>query len=220
MKLVVTTFITMDGIVQAPGGPQEDTSNGFEYGGWIVPFADDVMGETIDAWFERASEFLLGRGTYEIFASYWPRVTDPNHTIAQKLNNLPKHVASRTLRRVDWQNSRLIEGDVVEAVKELKSKPGGELQVHGSPQLVQTLFQNGLVDEFRPIMFPVVLGTGKRLFGEGTVPTAFETVECRTTSTGAIITTLRPTGAPTTGEFSIELEEGVGAHTELTSGRG
>jgi dihydrofolate reductase len=206
--------------MQAPGGPQEDTSGGFEHGGWLVPFDDEVMGETMDAWFDTADAFLLGRGTYEIFASHWPRVTDPNDTVAQRLNNLPKYVVSRTLKSPEWQHTTVIDGDVVEAVKELKKKPGGELQVGGSPQLLQTLIENDLVDEYRLVIFPVVLGTGKKLFGDGTIPTKFETVECRTTSTGAIVLRLLPKGAPEQGDFTFEVEDGVGTHTELTRGQG
>jgi dihydrofolate reductase len=202
MELIVTTFVTMDGVMQGPGGAEEDTSNGFDQGGWMVPFIDQDFGEIMDAWFARADEFLLGRTTYERMFPYWSQVTDPEElgVTGRQLNNLPKHIVSRTLRSPQWANSSVLDGDVVEAVKALKDKPGRELQVHGSAQLVQTVNQHNLVDEYRLLVFPVVLGTGKRLFGDGTVPTAFQTVQNRTTSTGVVALTLRPTGTPPKGE--------------------
>jgi dihydrofolate reductase len=202
MELTVTTFVTMDGVMQGPGGAEEDTSNGFDQGGWMVPFIDQDFGEIVDAWFARADEFLVGRTTYERMFPYWSQLTDPEElgVTGRQLNNLPKHIVSRTLRSPQWANSSVLDGDVVEAVKALKDKPGGELQVHGSAQLVQTVNQHNLVDEYRLLVFPVVLGTGKRLFGDDTVPTAFKTVENRTTSTGVVALTLRPTGTPPKGE--------------------
>jgi dihydrofolate reductase len=200
MELTVTTFVTMDGVMQGPGGVQEDSSNGFDQGGWLLPWVDQDFGEIVDAWFTDAEEFLLGRRTYDMMYPAWSQVTDPDEVVAQKLNNLPKHVVSRTLRSPEWTNSRVIDGDVVEAVRALKARPGRELQVHGSAQLVQTLHRHNLVDEYRLLVFPVVLGTGKRLFGDGTVPTAFKTVANRTTSTGVVALTLRPTGTPPKGE--------------------
>jgi dihydrofolate reductase len=202
MELIVTTFVTMDGVMQGPGGAEEDTSNGFDQGGWMVPFIDQDFGEIVDAWFARADEFLVGRTTYERMFPYWSQLTDPEElgVTGRQLNNLPKHIVSRTLRSPQWANSSVLDGDVVEAVKALKDKPGGELQVHGSAQLVQTLNPHNLVDEYRLLVFPVVLGTGKRLFGDGTVPTAFKTVQNRTTSTGVVALTLRPTGTPPKGE--------------------
>ena len=201
MELTVTTFLTMDGVMQGPGGADEDRSNGFDQGGWLPPFVDQDFGEIVDAWFTDAEEFLLGRRSYDMMYPAWSQVTDPDEVVAQKLNNLPKHIVSRTLRSPEWANSSVIDGDVVEAVKALKDKPGRELQVHGSAQLVQTLNQHSLVDEYRLLVFPVVLGTGKRLFGDGTVPTAFKTVATRTTSTGVVALTLRPTGTAPKGEI-------------------
>jgi dihydrofolate reductase len=202
MRLIVTTFVTMDGVMQGPGGADEDRSNGFDQGGWVVPWIDKDFGEIVDGWFAGADEILLGRTTYDMMFPYWSRLTDPEElgVTGRQLNTLPKHIVSRTLRSPEWTNSSVIDGDVVEAVKALKDKPGRELQVHGSAQLVQTLNRNSLVDEYRLLVFPVVLGTGKRLFGDGTVPTGFETVENRTTSTGAIALRLRPTGAAPKGE--------------------
>jgi dihydrofolate reductase len=204
MELTVTTFVTMDGVMQGPGGAKEDTSNGFDQGGWMVPFVDQDFGEIMEAWFAGAEEFLLGRTTYEMMFPYWSQliVTDPDEAgvTGQKLNTRPKHIVSRTLRSPQWANASVLDGEVVAAVKALKDRPGGELQVHGSAQLVQTLNRHNLVDEYRLLVFPVVLGTGKRLFGDGTVPTAFQTVQNRTTSTGAVALTLRPTGTPPKGE--------------------
>ena len=201
MELTVTTFVTMDGVMQGPANAHEDTSNGFDQGGWLPPWVDQDFGEIVDAWIKGADEFLLGRTTYDGLFPYWSQVADSDGVAAQRLNNLPKHIVSRTLRSPKWKNSSVIDSDVVEAVKALKAKPGRELQVHGSAQLVQTLIQHDLVDEYRLLVFPVVLGTGKRLFGDGTVPTAFKTVENRTTSTGVVALTLHHTGPPPKGEI-------------------
>jgi dihydrofolate reductase len=138
MELILTAFVTMDGVMQGPGAADEDPSDGFAHGGWLVPFADPDMGTTVSAWIERADEILLGRRTYELMFPYWSRVTDPDDVVARQLNSLPKHVVSRSLGSADWEHSAVIGGDVVEAVRALKDKPGGELQVHGSAQLVQT----------------------------------------------------------------------------------
>src|SRR5262249_34438944 len=157
----------LDGVLQAPGGPEEDRSGGFTHGGWVVPYFDDTMGQIMVEWIQRAGGFVLGRKTYEIFAAHWPHVTgDP---IAQKLKGEPKYVASRTLDRLGWNRATLIKGDVVETVSRLKGDPGGELQVHGSGDLIQTLLKHRLIDELRLWVFPILLGTGKRLFGQGTV---------------------------------------------------
>jgi dihydrofolate reductase len=179
-KLVVGTFLTLDGVLQGPGGPEEDRSGGFAHGGWLVPYFDDTMGHIMAEWIRRAGGFVLGRKTYEIFAAHWPHVA--NDPIAEKLNNEPKYVASRTLDRVTWHHATLLRGDVTEAVRQLKGEPGGELQVHGSGDLIQTLLTHHLIDEFRLWIFPVLLGTGKRLFGEGTAPAAFELVETQTST--------------------------------------
>ena len=168
--LVVTEFTTLDGVVQAPGGPDEDTTGGFAHGGWLVPFFEDTLGAQMDAWFAGVEDFLLGRGTYEIFAAAWPQTPTEGDPVAEALNTRTKHVASRTLTSLDWSGARLVEGDVVAAVRELREQDGGELQVHGSPGLVQTLLRADLVDELRLVVAPVVLGEGKRLFGAGAVP--------------------------------------------------
>lgn len=202
-KLTVTTFLTLDGVMQAPGGPPEDTSGGFSHGGWLVPHFDADLGQFVTRIFERADAFLLGRGTYQIFSGHWPRVTDPHDPIATRLNRLPKHVASRTLDAVPWHNSKLVR-DVVAEVAELKRSYERELQVHGSAGLVQTLLQHDLVDELNLMLFPIVLGGGKRLFGSGTIPTSLELESSRATSQGVIMTTHRRKGRPQYGSFMLE----------------
>jgi dihydrofolate reductase len=202
-KLTMTTFLTLDGVMQAPGAPLEDASGGFEHGGWLVPYADVDMGSFMTEVFERADAFLLGRGTYQIFASHWPRVTDPKDTIAGTLNRLPKHVASKTLERVDWHNSALVR-DVTAEVSALKSRYSRELQVHGSAGLAQTLIGQGLVDELNLLVYPLLLGSGKRLFANGTAPTAFKLASTRTTSTGVVIARYQRVGHPTYGSFALD----------------
>jgi dihydrofolate reductase len=202
-KLVVTTFLTLDGVMQAPGGPSEDPSGGFEHGGWLVPFADEDMGRQIVEWFSTAGDFLLGRGTYEIFAGHWPRVPNEGDPIATALNTLPKHVASRTLDHVGWSGAELIDGDVLDAVRALKARDGGELQVHGSAGLLQTLLASDVVDELRLIVFPVALGRGKRLFGGGLPSASYRLVASSPTSTGALIATYERAGEVETGSFQL-----------------
>ena len=209
MRLTVTTFQTLDGVMQAPGGPQEDPSGGFEHGGWLVPHADAEMGRFMDETFGPAEAFLLGRFTYQTFAAHWPRVDTADDPVASKLNSLPKYVASRTLRDedLDWTGASLLGDDVPARVAELKGRPGGELQVHGSAGLVQTLLRHELVDELRVLTFPVVLGTGKRLFGEGAVPAAVRLTESRVTSAGTIIAVYAVEGRPTYGSFALEEDQ-------------
>jgi len=202
MRLTLTTFLTIDGVMQAPGGPTDDGTDGFELGGWLIPFADVDMGAYAAEWFAEADAFLLGRKTYEIMRSHWPDVIDPNDIVARKLNTAPKHVVSRALRSPSWPNTHIVTGDLKPAIEALKSAPGGELQVHGSRELARSLHDLGLIDEYRLWTFPVVLGSGERLFEKGSRPTAFELIETKTTSTGISIQSLVPRAAPTFGAAS------------------
>jgi len=201
--LVVTTFVTLDGVMQAPGGPGEDPSGGFAHEGWLVPFFDEDLGKQIDAWFTGAQDFLLGRGTYEIFHASWPKMISDD-PVSQGINFKPKHVASRTLPSVEWETASLIEGDVGDAVRALKAEDGGELQVHGSPGLIQTLLAEDLVDELRLVTFPVVVGSGKRLFGSGTIPRSWRLTTSSTSSTGALICVYQRAGEVETGSIGPE----------------
>jgi dihydrofolate reductase len=203
-KLVITTFLTLDGVMQAPGAPDEDTSGGFIHGGWMVPYADEDLGRLVTMWIGQASAFLLGRGTYEIFAAHWPKVTDPKDVIARALNSLPKYVASTKLKKAGWQNTTVIRGDIVEAVSKLKQEGSGELQVHGSPGLAQTLIANDLADEYRLWFHPVVLGSGKRLFDGGAVPAALRLTGTQTTGTGVVIGTYERADKVRYGSFSVD----------------
>ena len=202
-ELTLTTFLTLDGVMQAPGGPSEDTSGNFPHGGWLVPHADADMGATMDEIFSRADAFLLGRTTYDIFTSHWPHVTDPKDRVAVGLNSLPKYVASRTRTSFEWGPTSLV-GDVVQEVATLKRQFPREVQVHGSWGLAQTLIANDLVDEYRLLIFPVILGTGKRLFGSGAVPATLALVSSDTTSKGTLVSTYRRGEAFSTGSFGLE----------------
>jgi dihydrofolate reductase len=203
MRLVLQTFLTLDGVMQAPGGPNEDPAGGFPHGGWQVPYVDDELMRIIADWFGNADAFLLGRRTYEIFAAHWPRVTDENDAVAHRLNTLPKHVASRTRDSLTWHNSSLIEGDAAEAVAELKRRPGNELQVHGSGGLAQTLMRHDLIDEYRLLTSPVVLGSGRRLFMDPRA-VALRLLSTSATKSGVVVTTYQPTGRPSYGSFELD----------------
>jgi dihydrofolate reductase len=205
-KLVVGTFTTLDGVMQAPGGPNEDRDGGFPHGGWLVPYFDDKFAEIMTEWTKRAGAFLLGRKTYEIFAGSWPKSTDPADEIATALNTRPKFVASRTLDRVDWNNSFLLKGDVAAEVAKLKAQEGGEIQVHGSGNLLQTLLKRDLIDTLRIWQFPVVLGTGKRLFGEGTIPGSLRLVDTQQSTTGAVLHVYERAGPLRYGEVEVGQE--------------
>jgi dihydrofolate reductase len=200
-KLVVNTFMTLDGVMQAPGGPEEDPSGGFEHGGWSATYWDDAMGAAMGEFMGKPFDLVLGRGTYEIFAAHWPYADEP---AAEPLNNATKHVASTTLDEVDWQNSHLIEGDVPEGIRRLKEEGGPELQVHGSAGLIQTLLEEGLVDQFNVWIFPVLIGTGKRLFGGGTVPSGLRLTGSTTSSSGVIIASYEPAGDVPLGSLAAD----------------
>lgn len=199
-KLKVSTFLTLDGVMQAPGGPDEDRAGGFQHGGWSVGYWDDKMGQVMTAFMGLPFDLLLGRKTYEIFAAHWPHSTDPG---ADVLNSARKHVASRTLRRVDWNNSTLITGDVAKYVAELKRSNGPEIQVHGSGDLIQTLLKNDLVDAFHIWTFPVVIGSGKKLFADGTIPAGLKVTDVQTSSTGVVMTTYERAGEIKYGSFAL-----------------
>ncbi|MBO8193520.1 dihydrofolate reductase [Streptomyces oryzae] len=206
-KLTLTTFLTLDGVMQAPGGPDEDPRDGFDLGGWVVPYVDESFGDHVAAWFGRAGAFLLGRHTYEIFAAYWPQVSnEEDPVIAGRLNTLPKYVASTTLEHADWQNSTVLRGDVVDAVRELKQQPGDELQIHGSGVLAQSLMEHDLIDEYRFLVFPVILGKGHRLFAEGALPTALRLEATDALSSGVTMQTYTPAGRPTFGSIPARPE--------------
>lgn len=203
MRLVVSTFLTLDGVMQAPGGPDEDRDDGFDLGGWSFPYFDEDMGQTVEASLDAASGLLLGRRTYEIFAAHWPHVREEHEdgAVARTLNALPKYVASTTLQDPDWANTTVLT-DVGRGVRELKAGGEGELNVQGSSNLLQTLQREGLVDEYRLWACPVVLGRGKRLFASGSPPRAFELVETRANSKGAVYSVYRTAGPPATGSFA------------------
>lgn len=205
MKLTVTTFVSIDGVMQGPGGPEEDRTGGFERGGWVVPYIDEGFGAFIDGVFKRVDAFLLGRRTYEIFADSWGQMADPgDDPVATSLNELPKHVASTTLENPTWTNTTVLTGDVADAIRELKAQPGRELQVHGSGELVRWLMDNDLVDELNLLVFPVVVGDGTRLFADKSTDTAFELVESTSTPKGVTIQVYRNAGRPEYGTAEVE----------------
>jgi dihydrofolate reductase len=201
-KLTVNTFMTLDGVMQAPGGPEEDRSGGFKHGGWLVNYWDDTMGRFLDETISNPYDLLLGRKTYEIFAAHWPYRKD--EPMADSLNSVKKYVASRTLKSVDWNNSTLIPGDVAEFVAKLKEQSGPGITVWGSANLLQTLIKHDLIDEYRLMIFPLVLGEGKRLFGDGTIPGGLKLTDSRTASTGVMIATYERAGEVKYGSVSPE----------------
>lgn len=199
-KIVVLSFVSLDGVMQAPGGPEEDTSGDFKYGGWTYPYFDDVMGEIMDEQTTVPFDLLLGRKTYDIFAGYWPQQKDSPLSVI--FGKAVKYVVSHGSPELSWQNSQLIDGDVVAKLKELKKTDGPMLQVHGSSELIQTLLKNDLVDELWLKIFPVTLGNGKRLFGEGTIPAAFAMMSLESSPTGVIVASYERAGDVETGSFA------------------
>ena len=196
-KIIVLSFITLDGVMQAPGGPEEDNSGNFKYGGWTVPYFDDSLGKIMADQMGRPFDLLLGRKTFEVFAAYWPHHEDEGAGI----NKATKYVASNTLSTHEWSNSVFLRGDVVEEIEQLKQQDGPELHVHGSSNLIQTLLEHDLVDEFWLKIFPVALGMGKRLFDKGTMPASYTLVESRTLPSGVIIVNFKRAGGVKTGSF-------------------
>lgn len=193
-KIIVLSFITLDGVMQAPGGPDEDPRGGFAYGGWTVPYFDEALGETMSEQMGRPFDLLLGRKTFEIFASYWPQQESP-------INDATKYVASNTLTEHAWHKTVILSGDVVGQIRALKQQDGPDLQVHGSGDLIQTLMKHDLVDELWLKIFPVTLGQGQRLFAQGTIPAAYSLVEASSTPSGVIVATYRRAGEVVTGSF-------------------
>lgn len=196
-KIIVLSFVSLDGVMQAPGGPEEDTSGGFTFGGWTVPYFDESLASTMGEQMGEPFDLLLGRKTFEIFASYWPHHEEEGAAI----NQATKYVASHTLAEHPWRKSVFLNGDVVEEIRQLKEDDGPDLQVHGSGGLIQTLLAHDLVDELWLKIFPVTIGTGKRLFGNGTIPAAFGLSEAKTTPSGVIVASYRRAGEMETGSF-------------------
>jgi dihydrofolate reductase len=212
-KIVTGAFVTLDGVMQAPGGPEDDPSGGFEHGGWTAALWDDVIGAAMVETFSVPFDLLLGRKTYDIFAAHWPYVqTDPtkssfdalNADIARKFNTLTKYVATHRPESLSWQNSRGLGSDVVASLRALKAEDGPILLTQGSSELIQTLLRNDLIDELRLVIFPVVLGKGKRLFGDGTVPAAFTLTKSTVSPNGVLIATYERAGAVKTASFAME----------------
>lgn len=196
-KIIVLTFITLDGVMQAPGGPTEDTSGGFSYGGWTVPFFDEFLGQVMAEQMSHRFDLLLGRKTFEIFASYWPQHPEEGPGI----NQATKYVASNTLTTHSWSNTVFLKGNLANEIRKLKNQDGPDLQVHGSSELIQTLLQHDLVDEFWLKIFPVVLGKGKRLFAQGTIPLSITLVDSKISPNGVIIASFKRAGEVATGSF-------------------
>jgi dihydrofolate reductase len=212
-KIVAGAFISLDGVMQAPGGPEEDPTGGFKFGGWTAPYWDDAIGAAMDETFAAPFDLLLGRKTYDIFAAHWPYVeVDPkksafdklNADVARTFNSAIKYVATRTPQTLAWQNSELLGSDIVATLKELKKKAGPTLLIQGSSDLIQTLLKHDLIDELRLLIFPLVLGKGKRLFGNGTMPAAFRLTKSRTSPNGVLIASYERAGDVKTGSFALE----------------
>jgi dihydrofolate reductase len=202
-KIIVASFTSLDGVMQAPGGPQEDPTGGFTLGGWTAPYFDEALGTSMGEIFGRPFDLLLGRKTYEIFAAHWPYVADPNDPIAGVFNRVTKYVASRSSPTLSWQNSQVLGKDIVASLMKLKDEDGPDLLVQGSSDLLQTLWRNGLVDAFSVLIFPVVLGKGKRLFGDGAIPAGLKLVKSQSYPTGVIVAHYEPDGAVKTGNFQL-----------------
>jgi dihydrofolate reductase len=213
MRLTVTTFLTIDGVMQSPGAPEEDPRGGFDLGGWLPPHFDEELGQYMNQVFDQADALLLGRRTYEAMAGFWPQVDDPANRVATALNSLPKHVVTATLAELSWPGAVPLTGDIAKQVAELKKTPGSELQIHGSGELARSLMGHDLIDAYRLIVFPVVLGRGHRLFADGVPPATMRLVDTRSTGSGVVMHAYETAGSP---EFGTVLPGDV---TE-TLGRG
>lgn len=203
-KLIVLSFLSLDGVMQAPGGPEEDTTGGFKHGGWVAGYSDDFIGKVMVKQMSKPFEMLLGRKTYEIFAAHWPYMNTSEDPFAAIINNAKKYVASKTLTKLDWSNSELVKGDVWKEIKKLKEQDGPDIQVHGSGNLVHTLLKHDLVDELWLKIFPVTLGAGKRLFAGGAIPAGFKLVEGEISPSGVIVASYERAGKVKTGSFGLE----------------
>ena len=212
MKLTLTQFVTLDGVYQGPGSPDEDTTDGFTRGGWMVPHMDQAFIERAADWLTKADALLLGRRTYVAFAEAWPQITDPDDPFTERMNGLPKYVASHTLTEAPWSPSTILSGDIVEQVAELKAQPGGELQLHGSARLSQTLLAAGLIDEIRLVITPTVLGQGRRLFATDGPAVGMRVIENSTTPGGLTILVLEKTA-----DAEFDTYEGVGSVPDAPS---
>ena len=201
-KLVVLTFVSLDGRMQAPGGPEEDKSGDFAYGGWTFPYFDDFMGKVMSEQMTPPFDLLLGKTTYELFASHWPKQDEQTDPGAKALNNAKKYVISEKPLRLEWKNSETITGDAVAGITKLKQQDGPVLQVHGSSNLIQTLLKHDLTDQLWLKIFPVTLGTGKQLFGEGTIPAAFKLLDCKVSPSGVVVAWYERAGGVKTGSFA------------------
>ena len=201
-RLIVSSFLTLDGVMQAPGGPEEDDSGGFAYGGWSVHYWDEQMRQVMTEAMSTPFDLVLGRRTYQIFAAYWPHASE--EAGAKPLNDATKYVVSRNRPTLEWEKSVLIEGDAAEGIAALKKDDGPELQVHGSGNLIQTLLRHNLVDQYRLWVFPLVIGSGKRLFADGTVPSGLKLVDSKVSTTGVVIGTYEPAGEIVTGSFALD----------------
>ena len=198
--LIVQSFVTLDGVMQAPGGPGEDDDGGFAHGGWSVNYWDEQMGQVMGEATSRPFAMVLGRRTYDIMAAYWPNA--PEEAGGEVFNDATKYVASRSRPTLEWSNSVLVEGDAADGLAALKQEDGPELQVHGSANLIQTLLAHNLVDQYRLWVFPLVLGSGKRLFADGTVPSGLRLVDSTVSTTGVMMCTYEPAGEVVPGTFA------------------
>ena len=201
-KLIVSTFLTLDGVMQAPGGPGEDDSDGFAHGGWSVNYFDEQVGQFMDELMSVPFDLVLGRKTYDIFAAHWPHASEDDG--AKQMNDATKYVASRSHPTLEWSHSVLVEGDAAEGIAALKEEDGPELQVHGSANLIQTLLRHNLVDQYRLLIFPVVIGSGKRLFSDGTIPSGLQLVDSTVSTTGVVMATYEPAGEIVAGTFALD----------------